>query len=103
MLTCPGRTLVRLCGVTRTADQVTVNSAGTELTFQTPACRPGARTLTVITPDGTATATFRYLDPSLASTGSDGSAALGAMSLMFLAGGLLVVRLRRRFTTPTSA
>ncbi|GEM_PF-2246338 len=91
----PGRTLVQICGVTRDASQVSVNAAGTRLSFVTPACAAGTRTLSVITPDGTATATFRYVDPSLALTGPAGAAGLAVLAGLLLAGGFLGLRLRR--------
>jgi hypothetical protein len=94
-----GKTSVTIGGTTVAARLVTVNAAGTSLTFRTPQHGPGDVTVRVTTPAGTSNALhFDYivapviasdaLDP-LANTGFDASAALYAGLGMVLFGGLL--------------
>ena len=70
----PGGTTVTICGITLPASEVTVNQAGTQAQFSTPACEAGNTELVVSTAGGSSDAlTFRYIAPAAAGTGSNGN------------------------------
>lgn len=67
----PGATTVTVCGVVIPASQVSVNAAGTQLQFTTPACDPGAAPLAVTTAGGIADgATFTFTAAAVAVNGN---------------------------------
>jgi len=70
----PGGTTVTLCGVVIPATQVTVNTAGTQLQFSTPACDAGTVPLVVTTVGGTSGPfDFRYVQAVAPVVGGNGA------------------------------
>ncbi|MDG4769108.1 IPT/TIG domain-containing protein [Solwaraspora sp. WMMD792] len=91
----PGQTTVTICGKTIPANNVTVNSSGTSLTFVTPPCDVKNTTITVTTPNGTSNEiAFRYVGLPVTGTATTNLITSGG-ALVALGISLLLLTRRR--------